>query len=551
MFIRGSHFRRHQRYAYLQFITFFSLGPQVSEGSRRAICVNLSDSGMCIYSPDRLRKGQVILFNNPLTVRNPKATVRWVQEYRMAGGYYKSGIMFSSHPEEDSSSRFEQGDPDAPTPEGFEKRSPFIESADYAFPGRNYRMAPGDDFWSDLSELSEREADRFIALTSAVMLREPMKDDVSLKFLRAIAFFTKARIIFGRQDKRWDDRTLDLIEKSLTDFRAVDESADNYHERLPLSLLEENTDTASMALEGQRPGRVQEILGKTKLAYMGDRLYLRNGRYAPSDQEKAIFENIFFHYPVIVRSAEIFYKVLGEPGRRYINVLLYRETSPWNPEGEANDPLCIIGLVEDGTSYLVKDLIAGDTNVVVGKDTEKAGKLPYEKQSGEEARHMKTAWERNDQTVYEGPAEKKGSAVTSGGVPSQAGRGRKKAGLLIAFAILLLLAIAAYFLKFYPMKQIFVPDRQVTRQPQPTAGHPDLSSEPPETRSSLTQEPKSDFKTRGHKARRRQAGKEKREPGKTEAKAEGRIITKPGSKGGTPSPKFRKRSFTPPSREDL
>ncbi|MEJ2698002.1 MAG: hypothetical protein P8013_15320, partial [Candidatus Sulfobium sp.] len=407
-------------------------------------------------------------------------------------------------------------------------------------------MAPGADFWSDVEELSEREADRFIALTSEVMLREPMKNDVSLKFLRAIAFFAKARILFNRQGRRWDDRMLDLIEKSLADFHAADELADNSHGRFPLPLLEENRDAAATALEGQRPGKAQEILGKTKLAYVDGRLYLRNRQYAPSDQEMAIFGNIFFHYPVIVRSAEIFYKVLGEPGRRYVNVLLYKETSPWNSEGEPNDPLCIIGLVEDGTSHLVKDFVAGDTNAEAGKEAEKAGKLPYEKQLGGEAPHLETTWEKNDQKIYERSAEKTGAKVAFWRMPGKAGRDRNKVRLLIAFAILLLLTTAVYLLRLHSTKPGFVPDKQVMPHPQPTltqenTGHPDLLSEPPETRSSLTREPKKSVKAMGHKSRRKVPGKAKNQPGKKEPTVEGRIITSPGRTGGTPSPKFRKR----------
>ncbi|MEJ2698019.1 MAG: hypothetical protein P8013_15410, partial [Candidatus Sulfobium sp.] len=202
--------------------------------------------------------------------------------------------------------------------------------------------------------------------------------------------------------------------------------------------------------------------------------------------------------------------------------------------------------------------VAGDTNEEVGKEAEKAGKLPYEKQLGGEALHLETTWEKNDQKVYEGSAEKKEAKVAFGRMPGQARRGRdgNKVKLLIALVILLLLTTAVYFLKFYSTKPVFVHDKQVTPRPQSTltqenTGHPDVLSEPPETRSSLTAEPKKSVKTIGHKSRRKQPGKEKHQSGKKEATVEGRMITSPGRTGGTPSPKFRKRSFTPPSREDL
>jgi hypothetical protein len=528
MFFRGSHIRKHQRHAYLQFITFFPLGSEVADGSRRAICVNLSDSGMRMYTPDRLRKGQVILFNDPLPVQWPKATVRWVKEYRMTGRFYKSGIMFSSRTEEDSgqSSGFERGDMRGPSSEGVEKSTSLVESANFALPAGNYRVASSDDFWSSLTELSGKEADQFIALTSEVMLHETMKDDVWLRFLRAIALFRKARIVFSRQGERWDDSALGLVEKSLADFRAADELAGSA-ERFPHTVLEENRDAAAKALEGDRPGRAQQILGKTKLAYLGDRLYLRNRQYAPSGEEMAIFEKIFFHYPDIVRSAEIFYKVLGEPGKRYINVLLYKETSPRNAAGEANDPLCIIELVEDGTFHLLKDLVAGAADAEVLEEVAEGSKPEYEGQPG-----LK--------------------------VSRAGGKYRKKVKLLVACAVLLLLMITLFLLKSYPPKSLSEPKKEVIPglhppSTQESAGPSSLLSEPTENRSSITPGPGSSDKVKVHKSRAAAGvtGRKKKRSQKTKANEEGQTITNSGRTTGAPSPEIKRRSFPPHSRDDL
>ncbi len=502
MFFRGSHIRKHQRHAYLQFITFFPLGPQVADGSCRAICVDLSDSGMCVYTSDRLRKGQAILFNDPLPVPGPKATVMWVKEYRITGRFYKSGVMFSNRAEEDSD------------------RAYSFERGNFALPCRNYRVASSDDFWSGLTELSGKEADQFIALTSEVMLHETMRDDVWLRFLRAIAFFRKARIIFGRKGDRWDNSTLSLVEKSLIDFRATDELAGST-DRFPYTVLEENRDAAAKALECDRPGRAQEILGKTKLAYLGDRLYFRNRQHAPSGEEMAIFEKIFFHYPGIVRSAEIFYKVLGEPGKRYINVLLYKETSPRNTAGEANDPLCIIGLVEDGTFHLLKDLVAVAADAEVREEVAEDSKPVYEERSGQEA----------------------------------GGRDRKKVKLLIACAVLLLLMITLFFLKSYPPGSLPGPKKEVIPMLHPvltqeSAGHSSLLSEPPENGAPITPGSKSSAGVKVHKSRGTPAaggtGRKKKRSQKTEANEGGRIITNRGRTTGTPE-----ISFPPHSRDDL
>lgn len=550
MVFPGSNMRKYRRYPYLQFITFFSLGPQVSEGSRRAICVNLSDSGMCIYTPDRLSKGQALLFNDPLPVKRPKATVRWVKEHPLTGSFYKSGIMFSSRAEDDSlePSRTEQGDPEDPP--GLEKRSSVIESGNFASAAGNSDVTSTEDFWSDVAELSEREADQFIALTSEIMLNERMKDDVLLRLLRASAFFRKAVIISGRQGNHWDDHTLDLIEKSLNDFRVIDEHQSNGG-RVPYPILKENRDTAAKALESRRPGRVQEILGKTKLAYVGNRLYLRNRQHAPSGEEMAIFENIFFHYPAIVRSAEIFYKVLGEPGRRYINVLLYKESSPRNSAGEANDPLSIICLVEDGTFHLVEDLGAETTDAEAG-DRENSRPL----QSGPESGITKTACDGNGAEVYLDVNEKEKSTQIPEGATGQAGgRAGKTVKLLIGCAIVLLLAIVIFLLKSHPPKSLPGPGKGLMPGPLPglAQGNSEQSrllSGAPDDLSSITGETKGLPKVKGHKDRQSSSfpgvRKKKRSQG-AKANAEGQIMS---NKGGT-SREAKKRSFSPPSRDDL
>ncbi len=513
-----------------------------------------------MYTPDRLREGQIILFNNPLPVQGPKAIVRWVTEYRITGRFYKTGIMFSRHAEEDSdrASRCEQGDLEDPSPGGVEKSSPLIKSCSLAFSGGNYRVASSDDFWSNLAELSEKEADQFIALTSEVMRHETMKDDVSLRFLRAIAFFGKARIIFRRQGEHWDDNTLDLVEKSLIDFRAADELAGHCN-GFPYIALEENRDAAAKALESERPGRAQEILGKTKLGYMGDRLFLRNRHYAPSAEEMAIFENIFFHSPHIVRSAAIFYKVLGEPGKRYINVFMYKETSPWNSAGEENDPLCIIGLVEDGTFHLIKDLAAGGAKAEVGEEEAEDSRPLYEEQISQEGRGMQTAWETTDREVHGDSDERKRSPEALVVVTSRTGGGRdrKKMNLLIACAVLLFLMITPFFLKSYPPKPVAEPKKEVIPRPnamltQETAEHPYLPSEPPENRP-ITRKPESSGKAKGHESRRATAEgvARKKKTQEMGTNADRRMKTSTGKTAAIPPPEIKKRSFPPHSRDDL
>ncbi len=54
--------------------------------------VNISESGMCIYTFDRLAEGETIEINKRLPVACKKATVKWVKAY--SGDFYKVGLRF-------------------------------------------------------------------------------------------------------------------------------------------------------------------------------------------------------------------------------------------------------------------------------------------------------------------------------------------------------------------------------------------------------------------------------------------------------------------------
>jgi len=562
MLFRSSNTRRHRRYSYLQCVTFFSLGPEVAGGSRRAVGVDLSDAGICVYTPDRLQKGQVIIFNNPLPVPALKATVRWVKEYRMAATFYKAGLFFLGGIKDDIMTSFvsEDEDPENSSTEKYtEQTSSVIESlCDFEVSGKTYRKAPTDDFWSDLADLPERETEQLIALSSELMLHEATKDYASLRFIRASAFSRKAAIIFARDGRHGDNSSLELLERSLADFRAGAELASGEIERLSHVVLEETLDAAAKALDRKRPGRSQEILGKTKLAYLGNRLHFSNSQYAPSGEEMEIFGKIFFHYPRIVRSAEIFYKPLGEAGKRYINVVLYEEASPPDAEGELNGPLCIISLVEDGTFHLIKDFTADRSEAGDSFPGSRPHAMPAAKRAFPTEGDME--YEGWDMRVL---ARKRSFSVAAviktdpnlpvEVKPSGVGRPRKRNALiLVAGSAAVLLLVTAVFMKIYQPKPVSEPGKEILLKTSPVEA-PKQPSPPSDTLGSRAPAPVpgSSGKLNNYESKMAAgSGRKKRSDGIAERPI-GPAITDPGSAQATRSPKMHKRSFKPPSRDDL
>jgi len=83
--------RKHPRRAYCEKIQFC----QISRFPNKLFpgaSVDISDSGMRIYTLDKLVVGDSLEIKTALPVPFLKATVKWVED--CAGVYYKAGIMF-------------------------------------------------------------------------------------------------------------------------------------------------------------------------------------------------------------------------------------------------------------------------------------------------------------------------------------------------------------------------------------------------------------------------------------------------------------------------
>ena len=60
--------------------------------SRLGTTINISNTGMCLYTFNRLNEGQNIIIKNDVSSLFQKANVRWVQNY--GKNFCKAGLMF-------------------------------------------------------------------------------------------------------------------------------------------------------------------------------------------------------------------------------------------------------------------------------------------------------------------------------------------------------------------------------------------------------------------------------------------------------------------------
>jgi hypothetical protein len=71
----------------------YKVMPALSDGSFRAMCSDISDSGLCLYLSAGVDAGRKIIFKSSMPLPHSEATVRWCS--RVAGNVYKAGLTFS------------------------------------------------------------------------------------------------------------------------------------------------------------------------------------------------------------------------------------------------------------------------------------------------------------------------------------------------------------------------------------------------------------------------------------------------------------------------
>jgi hypothetical protein len=85
--------RRHPRSAYIRTLEY----TRSTTMGDVFLCmsVDISDSGMCVYSSDPLDEGEDIEFKDALRVPQRKACVRWVRKY--SRDFFRVGLTFRNN----------------------------------------------------------------------------------------------------------------------------------------------------------------------------------------------------------------------------------------------------------------------------------------------------------------------------------------------------------------------------------------------------------------------------------------------------------------------
>jgi hypothetical protein len=142
------------------------------------------------------------------------------------------------------------------------------------------------------------------------------------------------------------DAHLDYLELALREIREMEKINPEAFKVFVTDneLGKAKVDAIATLLERCRPGRVQELLGKTKLIYFGpSRTFIHNDCKI-TKEEFFVFRDIFFTPRKIAKSAILGINGVDDKGRRYVIVVLCEVTNPFT--SEIADGIC---LYDDGT----------------------------------------------------------------------------------------------------------------------------------------------------------------------------------------------------------
>lgn len=84
--------RKHQRNDFSFTVVEYVLHPDITYEIFIGFTLNISGSGMCLYTPKLLKEGQVIIIKSSIPPLSQKATVCWIEKYDSV--YYKVGLEF-------------------------------------------------------------------------------------------------------------------------------------------------------------------------------------------------------------------------------------------------------------------------------------------------------------------------------------------------------------------------------------------------------------------------------------------------------------------------
>ena len=141
-----------------------------------------------------------------------------------------------------------------------------------------------------------------------------------------------------REKLRLTDEQLDYLEVALREVREIEMVTPGFVAMIGTDeepIGEAKVDAIASALERCRPGKVQELMGTTKLLFFGSahrRMGVRPGLDLTS-KDYAILLNPRFSAPLVVKAAIAMDKGADGKGRRFVTCLLYQKClDEWGPD---------------------------------------------------------------------------------------------------------------------------------------------------------------------------------------------------------------------------
>jgi len=203
------------------------------------------------------------------------------------------------------------------------------------------------------------------------------KSNPLAKFARALAYGSKGVLYQLHQRPEIDISTMEeselreelglkneqlgYLELALQEIKETERDHPRYMENMTRVWAESKIDAIAISLERCRPGRVQQILGKTKLLYFGHKRIMRlpeetvmENRVEDLPLEKRVFfMKTFFSFRHIVRSALPTQYGVDARGRTYVHCMLFERTPddplPGDIIAEAFQLVGSIYLFDDGS----------------------------------------------------------------------------------------------------------------------------------------------------------------------------------------------------------
>jgi hypothetical protein len=221
-----------------------------------------------------------------------------------------------------------------------------------------------EEMFAKIWNLCESDPDEGLEFIKKAISEKPVLESYAfLKSCKARAYQIKG--VQPLRDKPWvkvgiagpeelrlyiNDENLNYLELALSEISQVEDLDPEVVGSLYWAEGDTQVDTMACILERCRPGRVQQILGKTKL------LYFNVGRIktVPSEEElppekRRPFLDIPFSFPSIIKSVLVLEVGRDAKGREYIHYMLFGKLFDDFEPGET------CGDAEIGTIYLFND----------------------------------------------------------------------------------------------------------------------------------------------------------------------------------------------------